>query len=93
MRGQLREKLNDDFDPTDADTAMSVAWQGLRLMETCQRVLWATNHGLRIGRDDSIELAVRMRTLAGKMGLLSEYATGAESDAFHRALAPELTDD
>ena len=87
----LRRRLNAEFDPTDADRAMSVAWQGLLLLEICERILFAERHGMRVGRDDSSRLSVQMMTLGHKLGLVNVHDSTSIAD-FHAALAPELVE-
>lgn len=89
VRYALSRKLDDEFDPTDADAAMSVAVSALRLLRICQRVLFADNAGVRVGRDDATRLAVAMREVAEKIGLLEHHADAEKSTAFHAALALE----
>lgn len=88
-RYPLSVRLDDAFDPTDADRAMTVAARSLALLRVCQRVLFAETCGMRVGRDDALRLAVSMRDVAVAIRLLQKDATGAQTDAFHSALAVE----
>jgi hypothetical protein len=88
-RFALSQRLDDVYDPTDADRAMTVAAKTLSLLRACQRVLFANNANMLIGRDDGIELAVKMREVAQAIGLLEDYANGKKSAAFHKALEIE----
>jgi hypothetical protein len=85
----LKERLNNELDPTDADLCMKIAMRSLRLLVVCQRVLFANNAGLCVGRDDSTELAVKMRDVGETLGLLAYQATAQESHDFHATLEIE----
>jgi hypothetical protein len=89
MRWPLSQQLEDNFDPTDANAASEVAEKALILLRTCQRVLFANNAGMRVGRDDGLALAVHMRDLGAAMCILDHYAGAKESTAFHKALEHE----
>lgn len=86
---ELKRRIEIEFDPSDTDNANTLAYRALYLLRVCERVLFANNAGMRVGRDDGIELAVRMRDVAETLGLLPYQASGVESKAFHVALAKE----
>lgn len=85
----MLSQLNKNYDPTDSDRAMQTAAKSVALLRICQRVLFANNNNRLIGRDDSVELAVRMRELAVSLQLLPYSPNGKESEDFHRRLSIE----
>lgn len=82
----LRQRLEERFDPSDVDGANQAAHQALALMERCARVLAAERNGLRIGRDLANDLGASMTRLGVTLGLLDYHPTGAHADAFFFAL-------
>jgi hypothetical protein len=85
----IREQINAELDPTDANVCSDIAFASIKLLQYAARAVWAQSHGLRIGRDDARELGVAIREMGDALGLLSSRPTGAESDAFFIRLLAE----
>jgi len=80
----LKQKL-DNADFTDSNFGANIAFAALRLRVVCERVLFASVNGMRVGRDDSIDLAVRVREVAKAMGI-AEIGNTDSIRALHNEL-------
>lgn len=76
------EELERAFDPSDVDAAQRLAYYSRDILQICQRILNETHAGLRIGRDTSTELAVKMRDIGNTLG----FYELVESNQFHEKL-------
>lgn len=83
----LRNEMS--FDPTDANASSKIAEACIPVMKVAARAIWAYNHKLSMGRDDSADLTVKINELAHALGFLPWHATGAEIEAFWEKLLAE----
>lgn len=86
MRAQLQETIDQKFDPTDSNAASDVVEKALRLMEICARALRDDSNGMRMGRDNAVELGVALMETAQAMNLLPYHFTGAQSQQLFEEL-------
>ena len=85
----IREQIDQELDPTDSNVCSDVAYASINLLKYAARAIWSQNHGMRIGRDDAMELGVAIKEMGNALGLISSRASGAESDAFFARLLAE----
>lgn len=66
----LSEEVNANFDPTDADTCMSLAHESLMLCRAVKRAVDSDRAGFRIGRDNSGDLFIKASLIMKRLGVL-----------------------
>jgi hypothetical protein len=82
----IREKLELQFDPSDSDRAMRLAYKILTLMRRVQGAIETDNNNLLMGRDQKGDLSSSILEIATQLGLLSTWASGAEIEQFRNEL-------
>ena len=79
MHPELKRRLNAQFDPTNADNAMRLAHESVRLLEIGTRVLNCYHAGFRVGRDDARDLGAKMIDVAYRCHILNDRMTGGSA--------------
>jgi hypothetical protein len=87
--GNILDEIRRNFDPTDADAASALSEHCKNVLIYAARALWAEQHGMRMGRDDSRELSIAIQTIAVDLGVLAYRYSGAEVDGFWKKLWAE----
>lgn len=87
----IREFLNNEFDPTDANKAMDIAFASLVLASRALSALEAENAGMRMGRDTANHLGSAISQLGKKIGLLDSWADAKETEDFRKQIRKEFS--
>ena len=78
----LAEQLENNFDPSDVDGAMQLAYKSLTLAKLAQEAIETDNVGLRMGRDQKGFLNSAILEVAIQLGLLDSWACAEEIQRF-----------
>lgn len=82
----LRQLMEEKFDPTDAGAAGELAYLCLRIMPHMLRAAQSQDNRMLIGRDGARELSVGVMELAEALKLLPSQARGIEVDQLRAEL-------
>lgn len=77
---KLNQAIEQNFDPSDTDSASQLANECLELMKAAQRCIVDDNANLKMGRDSKAELQMRVFNVANCLKLVQHDANASDYD-------------
>jgi hypothetical protein len=85
----LEEMIESEFDPSDCDRGIRLAYDTLRLMKEVVKAVRDDNNNLRLGRDQKNDMISAVQTAANRLGLLEYRPTAEQVLSFEEQLLIE----